>query len=102
MNTYHLKKLRKEAHEIFGMAMARETRGYYSNAREVDVYYVGKRSEVTHENRSYYGSNVKTFTDETEALKHLTEIRINYILDRIRKAKGERRKDKINQKIMTY
>lgn len=88
MNIYYLKKLRKEAHKIYGIC-------WFKNAAGEDVWNVGKRSQL----EPSYSSYTWHYYDYKYALEKLYEMRRIYILSKVRDIRYKKGLPNVNKQL---
>lgn len=88
MNTYYLKKLRKEAWKLFGIIWFEESPGN-------SVWNVGKRRDLV----PCYLSIISPYYIEKDAIKALEEIRRNYITTKARDIRYTKKLRKYNKQL---
>ena len=81
MNTYYLKKFRKEAYGLYGIMC-------FINSDGQEVWNVGKRYEL----KPHYGCFASHYYNKEAALKELKRARRSYILFSIMELRNNRRK----------
>ena len=81
MNTYYLKKFRKEAYELYGIMC-------FINSDGQEVWNVGKRYEL----KPHYGCFASHYYNKEDALKALNRERRAYILLSIMELRNDKRK----------
>ena len=73
MNTYYLKKFRKEAYKLYGLV-------WFENTRGDSVWNVGVRTDL----KPSFGCMATHCYSENEALDELKRLRRVYVLSRVR------------------
>mgnify|MGYP003503193298 CR=1 FL=1 len=86
MNTYYLKKFRKEAYELYGIM-------YFINSEGQEVWNVGKRYEL----KPSYACIAFHYYNKEDALKALNRERKAYILLSIKELRNDRRKKELHK-----
>ena len=86
MNTYYLKKFRKEAYKLYGIV-------WFENSEGQNVWNVGEREDLS-PNYACFAHHCHT---EDEAIKQLRRLRRNYILSKVRKLIYDRKSCKNNK-----
>lgn len=81
MNTYYLKKFRKEAYKLYGIM-------YFINSNGQEVWNIGKRYEL----KPNYACFASHYYNKEDALKALNRTRRTYILFSIIGLRNDRRK----------
>lgn len=81
MNTYYLKKFRKEAYKLYGIM-------YFINTQGQEVWNIGMRYEL----KPNYGCFASHYYNKEAALKALKRARRSYILHSIMELRNNRRK----------
>ena len=88
MNTYYLKKFRKEAYKLYGMI-------WYEESSECNVWNVGKRKELV----PRYTFLLWRYYSEEDAIKALENLRRGYILSKTIGIRYDRKLRKINKQL---
>ncbi len=86
MNTYYLKKFRKEAYKLYGIM-------YFINTQGQEVWNVGRRYEL----KPSYACFASHYYNKEDALKALNRKRRDYILLSIMELRNYRRKKELRK-----
>ena len=86
MNTYYLKKFRKEAYKFYGIM-------YFINTQGQEVWNVGRRYEL----KPNYACFASHYYNKEDALKALNRARSAYILLSVTELRNDRRKKKLHK-----
>ena len=88
MNTYYLKKFRKEAYKLYGII-------WYEDSLGDSVWNVGRRKDLV----PRYTTIMWRYYGEEDAIKALETIRRDYILTKVKGVRYERELRKYNKKL---
>lgn len=88
MNTYYLKKFRKEAYKLYGIV-------WFENSNGQNVWNVGERKDL----RPNYACVAYNCYTEDKAIKQLRRLRRNYILSKVGKLIYDRKSYKNNKQL---